>query len=189
MRVPARVHAASVVVTPPRRAVPCSGVPRERLAELHGNVFAERCRACGREFVRDFEMETVGFKRTGRRCDGCGGALHDHVLDWEDALPPDELVASEEHAREADVALCLGTSLQITPACNLPLKAVRTYRGGAKQERESGLLLLRTSERGRATRARACCKHRETNTLRGACVQLALWPLSISRPHSTTTRR
>lgn len=49
-----------------------------------------------------------------------------YVLPWrpleqEDALPEDELLATEEAARCADVAMCLGTSLQITPACNLPL--------------------------------------------------------------------
>ena len=59
-----------------------SGLPRDRLAELHGNCFAERCGRCGREYVRDFEMETVGFKHTGRKCDDCGGRLKDHILDW-----------------------------------------------------------------------------------------------------------
>ncbi|XP_031280088.1 NAD-dependent protein deacetylase SRT1-like [Pistacia vera] len=36
---------------------------------------------------------------------------------------------AERHCRNADVVLCLGTSLQITPACNLPLKCLR---GGGK---------------------------------------------------------
>jgi mono-ADP-ribosyltransferase sirtuin 6 len=69
----------------------------------------------------------VGFKATGRRCSqaGCAGPLKDHILDWEDALPEDELQASEGHADTAQLAICLGTSLQITPACNIPLRTVK----------------------------------------------------------------
>lgn len=72
----------------------------------------------------------VGFKYTGRRCtaEGCNGHLKDQVLDWEDALPEDELTASEKAAAEADLAICLGTSLQITPACNIPLMTVKAGR-------------------------------------------------------------
>ena len=36
-----------------------SGVPRGQLAELHGNCFVERCERCRREYVRDWEVETV----------------------------------------------------------------------------------------------------------------------------------
>ena len=144
-----------------------SGVPRDQIAELHGNCFSERCPRCKKEYIRDFEVETVmtlvllyhnkpahctstckvvlnanscysdifpsaqvGFKPTGRKCssEGCRGQLNDHILDWEDALPEDELTASENAATAADLAICLGTSLQITPACNLPL---RTLKAGA----------------------------------------------------------
>ena len=74
-----------------------------------------------------FRLPQVGFKETGRLCseEGCSGRLRDHILDWEDALPEDELKASEQAASNADLAICLGTSLQITPACNLPLRTVR----------------------------------------------------------------
>ena len=74
----------------------------------------------------------MGFKRTGRKCTepGCKGRLKDFILDWEDALPEDELTASEEAASAADLAICLGTSLQITPACDLPL---RTPKAGKPQ--------------------------------------------------------
>lgn len=108
-----------------------SGIPREKLAELHGNSFMETCPTCGTEYLRDFEVETIGLKETSRRCSKkkCGGKLRDTVLDWEDALPPKEMNPAEENCQMADVVLCLGTSLQITPACNLPLKCLR---GGGK---------------------------------------------------------
>ncbi|PON94011.1 Sirtuin family [Trema orientale] len=108
-----------------------SGIPREKLAELHGNSFMETCPSCGAEYLRDFEVETIGLKETSRRCSAkkCGAKLKDTVLDWEDALPTKEMNLAEKHCRMADIVLCLGTSLQITPACNLPLKSLR---GGGK---------------------------------------------------------
>ncbi|CAM8888413.1 unnamed protein product [Rhodiola kirilowii] len=108
-----------------------SGIPREKLAELHGNSFMEICPSCGDEYMRDFEIETIGLKETSRRCSRpeCGAKLRDTVLDWEDALPPKEMNPAEKNCKIADVVLCLGTSLQITPACNLPLKSLR---GGGK---------------------------------------------------------
>ncbi|KAG2449351.1 hypothetical protein HYH02_005506 [Chlamydomonas schloesseri] len=101
-----------------------SGVPRAALAELHGNCFAERCRGCGAEYARDFQMETVDFRPTGRRCSspGCGGGvLVDNILDWDTPLPQDELDEAVKQAEEADVALVLGTSLQIQPANEIPV--------------------------------------------------------------------
>uniref|UniRef100_A0A7N0RE59 NAD-dependent protein deacetylase SRT1 n=2 Tax=Kalanchoe fedtschenkoi TaxID=63787 RepID=A0A7N0RE59_KALFE len=108
-----------------------SGIPREKLAELHGNSFMEICPSCGTEYLRDFEIETIGLKKTSRHCSkpDCGAKLRDTVLDWQDALPPKEMNPAEKNCRMADVVLCLGTSLQITPACNLPLKSLS---GGGK---------------------------------------------------------
>ncbi|KAK9285450.1 hypothetical protein L1049_024643 [Liquidambar formosana] len=105
-----------------------SGIPREKLSELHGNSFREICPSCGAEYLRDFEVETIGMKKTSRRCSDvkCHARLKDTVLDWEDELPPKEMKPAEQHCRMADVVLCLGTSLQITPACNLPLKCLRS---------------------------------------------------------------
>lgn len=60
---------------------------------------------------------------------GCRGNLKDQVLDWEDALPEEQLEAAEDHANTADLVLCLGTSLQIRPICNLPMN---TKRQGGK---------------------------------------------------------
>ena len=108
-----------------------SGVPRSALSELHGSCFVEACAraSCAAETVRDFEVGTVGFRGTGRRCGACGARTRDWCLDWENPLPRADLAAAEAAADGAGVALCLGTSLQIVPASALPLRTVKA--GGA----------------------------------------------------------
>ncbi|KAK9864421.1 hypothetical protein WJX84_002906 [Apatococcus fuscideae] len=108
-----------------------SGLEATALAELHGNCFIEQCSTCKAKYQRAFEIETVGFKKTGRHCTvkGCRGMLRDLVLDWDDALPEDDLEAAEQRASSAQLALCLGTSLQVRPANSIPM---RTVKAGGK---------------------------------------------------------
>lgn len=113
-----------------------SGFPRDHLAELHGNMFVEECSKCGKQYVRDSVVGTMGLKPTGRLCNvpkvrglrACRGKLVDTILDWEDSLPDRDLTLAEDACRKADLAITLGTSLQIKPAGNLPLLTKR--KGG-----------------------------------------------------------
>ena len=61
-----------------------------------------------------------GLKETANRCPECGEPLVDTVLDWDSELPKDDLKAARRHSREADLVVCLGTSLRIEPVCTLP---------------------------------------------------------------------
>ncbi|XP_047388535.1 NAD-dependent protein deacylase sirtuin-6 isoform X3 [Sciurus carolinensis] len=113
-----------------------SGFPRDKLAELHGNMFVEECVKCKTQYVRDTVVGTMGLKATGRLCTmtkarglrACRGELRDTILDWEDALPDRDLALADEASRTADLSITLGTSLQIRPSGNLPLATKR--RGG-----------------------------------------------------------
>merc|ERR1712110_1080939 len=51
-----------------------SGIPLERLTEVHGNMFKERCWDCGNEYVRDHLVYggTLGSGPAGlAECAGC----------------------------------------------------------------------------------------------------------------------
>ncbi|UJR31024.1 hypothetical protein I4U23_018533 [Adineta vaga] len=115
-----------------------SGLPLDKLAELHGNVFSEECEVCHTQIIRPTSVGSYCRKRTGNICNSmkgrnknlsCRGKLRDTVLDWEDALPEPALKLSEEHCAKADLCLCLGTSLQIRPCRDLPRK---TKKNGGK---------------------------------------------------------
>lgn len=56
-------------------------------------------------------------------CYLCRGKLKDTVLDWDNELPEEDSRTAEYHSSKADLSLCLGTTLQIVPAGNLPLRA------------------------------------------------------------------
>ncbi|XP_062452403.1 NAD-dependent protein deacylase sirtuin-6 isoform X3 [Rhea pennata] len=113
-----------------------SGFPRDKLAELHGNMFVEECMKCGKQYVRDTVVGSMGLKLTGRLCSvtkarglrACRGKLRDTILDWEDSLPERDLTLADEACRKADLSVTLGTSLQIKPSGNLPL--ITKKRGG-----------------------------------------------------------
>jgi mono-ADP-ribosyltransferase sirtuin 6 len=102
-----------------------SGLPRNKLAVLHGCVFTEACDSCGVEYFRTFDVGTIGFKKTGRTCSdpNCKGDLKDTVLDWEDPLPEDDYGRSMDECDKSDLVLSLGTSLRIEPAGGLPTRA------------------------------------------------------------------
>ena len=70
---------------------------------------AQKCKFCGLSH------------RTGRRCEqaNCKGYLKDSIINFGDNLEEEILTNAEIHARKADLCLSLGTTMQVTPACEL----------------------------------------------------------------------
>ena len=98
-----------------------SGLPREALSELHGNLFGEQCEQCHREYIREYQTNIVGLRETGNICD-CGKPLLGKALDWKDALPEPDFPLAQIHSAEADLNVVLGTSCQMDPARGLPFR-------------------------------------------------------------------
>lgn len=92
-----------------------SGIPRNQLAELHGNFFVSECSNCKCKFVRSKVVTTVGMKSAGEICLNqsrkCRGKLIDTILDWEHALPLDDMNLSIYHSTIADLNIGIGSSV------------------------------------------------------------------------------
>jgi mono-ADP-ribosyltransferase sirtuin 6 len=97
-----------------------SGLSRQYHSVLHGCVFTEVCEQCQTEHFRDYDVGGMSCQRTGRTCEECGGHLRDIVLDWEDELPERDFERATDQCEQADLVICLGTSLRIEPAGSLP---------------------------------------------------------------------
>ncbi len=105
-----------------------SGVPYEKLAELHGNRNLEVCGKCARHYLRDYRTRTalaVHDHKTGKKCDNpkCGGELYDTIVNFEENLPQRDMDLGFAHCAEADLCLALGSSLVVTPAADMPAQA------------------------------------------------------------------
>lgn len=101
-----------------------SGVEHTRLAELHGNTNKESCRKCGRVYLRDFrtrDAKDVHDHRTKRKCETCGEPLYDSIINFSESLPEQELMNARANSLKCDLAVVLGTSMRVTPACELPM--------------------------------------------------------------------
>ncbi len=107
----------------------------EQVAELHGNCFVEFCVSCKRQYLRPFdvtsnrlidhayvtpETRALLVHLTGRTCDDCGGALRDNIVHFGENLLTDQLERAVFHSEKCDLALVMGTSMRVRPACNLP---------------------------------------------------------------------
>ena len=107
-----------------------SGLDPEALSELHGNTNLESCVKCGSKFLRDFRTRSakhVYDHQTDRRCANskCGGVLHDSIVNFGENLPEYDLEQAYLHASKADLCICLGSSLTVSPANEIPEQVAR----------------------------------------------------------------
>lgn len=100
-----------------------------RVLELHGHMREATCVRCYKvvpaqplinQFLEDGQMPL---------CDQCGGVMKPNVILFGEQLPIAVLNAANREAELCDLMLVAGSSLEVSPAANLPFVA---YQHGAK---------------------------------------------------------
>jgi len=95
----------------------------QRVFELHGHLRAATCIRCYTEVPVDSMMEETILKGKVPHCE-CGGVLKPNVILFGEQLPIQVLNAAMYEARHSDLIVVAGSSLEVTPAADIPFLAM-----------------------------------------------------------------
>ncbi len=99
-----------------------------RVLELHGHMRTATCIRCYHQVPAGQGIEELRLRNRVPRCP-CGGVLKPDVILFGEQLPVQVLNQAVEEARRCDLVLVAGSSLEVTPAADIPFLAVNS---GAK---------------------------------------------------------
>ncbi len=102
-----------------------SGIPSEKIIELHGNGTYAKCLDCGERHELFWVREM--FEASGRApdCRSCNGIVKSATISFGQAMPEEEMNRAHEVTLGCDLFLAIGSSLQVYPAAGFPILAKR----------------------------------------------------------------
>jgi NAD-dependent deacetylase len=113
-----------------------SGVPADKVIELHGNTTYATCLDCGTR--HELDDIRLSFERDGTapRCLRCKGFVKTATISFGQAMPPEAMRRAESETLAADLCIVLGSSLVVYPAAGFPELAKRNGAALAIVNRE-----------------------------------------------------
>ncbi|MEC9346597.1 MAG: Sir2 family NAD-dependent protein deacetylase [Pseudomonadota bacterium] len=105
-----------------------SGVPDDRVIELHGNSTYAKCLDCGHRHELAPIREAFLKDETLPVCARCKGIVKTATISFGQSMPVDEMRRAEVETLAADLFIVLGSSLVVYPAAGFPMLA---HRNGA----------------------------------------------------------
>jgi NAD-dependent deacetylase len=92
----------------------------ERLIEVHGSIEWSVCLECGGRVPLERVVEMVAAAPGAPECAACIAPLKPDVVLFGELLPERALAEAHQLAAEADVIVCIGSSLEVYPVSALP---------------------------------------------------------------------
>ncbi len=96
-----------------------SGLPDEKVIELHGNTLRIRCMSCGKISSLHDAQKRIEAGDLAPECE-CGGYLKPDTISFGQALPVEELKKATELSRDCDFFMVVGSTLLVHPAASMP---------------------------------------------------------------------
>jgi NAD-dependent protein deacetylase/lipoamidase len=89
------------------------------VVEVHGSIETSTCRGCGASYGLD-EVDDLFDDEGVATCASCAGAVKPDVVLFGEMLPEEAMRRAQGLAAEADLMLCIGSSLVVHPVAALP---------------------------------------------------------------------
>ena len=102
-----------------------SGVPDDKVIELHGNATYAACLDCRRRYELDWVREIFADGERLPVCTACGGHIKTATISFGQSMPEAEMERAHEATLAADLFIVLGSSLVVYPAAGFPIMAKR----------------------------------------------------------------
>lgn len=106
-----------------------SGIPEEKIIELHGNSTYAKCLDCEKRYEIDDIRDIFIPDETLPYCDDCGGIIKTAVISFGQSMPVREMQLAEKESVSCDLFIAIGSSLVVYPAAGFPVIAKQS---GAK---------------------------------------------------------
>ena len=103
-----------------------SGIDNSKITELHGNATYAKCLDCSKKYELTFLKEDFLATKEPPVCNICGGIIKTATISFGQAMPEEEMITAQRVSIKSDLFICLGSSLAVFPAADLPLLAKET---------------------------------------------------------------
>ena len=100
-----------------------SGIPEEKVLELHGTLKWVTCLECGQRYPKAQNQSRLERGEKVPRCDACSGITKPATVSFGQPMPERETHEAQMRAATCDLFLVAGSSLVVYPAAQMPLIA------------------------------------------------------------------
>jgi NAD-dependent deacetylase len=112
-------HLAAVITQNIDGLHQASGIPEDKIIELHGNTRRVRCMSCRTLISWDAAEQMIRAGNKAPECD-CGGYLKPDTISFGQAMPEKETRKAVALSSNCDVFLVVGSTLLVQPAALMP---------------------------------------------------------------------
>ena len=99
-----------------------SGLPEDKIVELHGNTCRIRCMSCRAVSPVDDVRQRIAAGDSAPECN-CGGYLKPDTISFGQAMPRAEVERAADLSQNCDFFLVVGSTLLVQPAAHMPFYA------------------------------------------------------------------